>query len=157
MTAKQVLDKYWDNTAPIDPVTIANRIGISVFRATFPDNISGLIWKNHDKNRVEILVNRTHPETRRRFTIAHELGHFFSVENFDGKIEEKIYTRGEVLSPEEFKANKFAVELLMPKEAVYYFLFKKKYFTIKQLVEVFNVSEMAIVNRLKNLGIIKGL
>ena len=162
MTAKQVLDKYWDSTAPVDPVAIANKVGIKVYTSSnMPKELSGVIQKDKQSNQLRIIVNGSLNEHQRRFTMAYELGHYFNTEEFDGQIDDStdilIYNRDNNSSQRKFEVFKFAVELLMPKEAVYYFLFKKKYFTIKQLVEVFNVSEMAIVNRLKNLGIIKGL
>ena len=47
MTAKQVLDTYWNSTAPIDPEKIAENIGITVKYMSLNDNISGLIKKNN--------------------------------------------------------------------------------------------------------------
>ena len=69
-----------------------------------------------------IVVNGGEPETRRRFTIAHELGHwvcqcleghtaplYCRAEDVEGRPEAKALER---------EANVFAAELLMPQDAV---------------------------------------
>ena len=69
-----------------------------------------------------IVVNGGEPETRRRFTIAHELGHWVC-QCLEGHTE-PLYCRAEDVGgrPEakalEREANVFAAELLMPQEAV---------------------------------------
>jgi Zn-dependent peptidase ImmA (M78 family) len=69
-----------------------------------------------------ILVNAAEPETRQRFTIAHELGHWVC-QCLEGETE-PVYCRAEevTLDPRtkarEREANVFAAELLMPEEAV---------------------------------------
>lgn len=64
-----------------------------------------------------IQVNRDHPEVRRRFTIAHELGHtfFFDV---DPRIRQRVRDTGldqaAGLDSEEVLCNYAAAEILMP-------------------------------------------
>lgn len=54
-------------------------IGIKVFYSDmsafdYPDSVSGYTRVN-DNHEPEIVVNSNHVEGRRRFTMAHELGH----------------------------------------------------------------------------------
>lgn len=68
-----------------------------------------------------ILVNANHPSVRRRFSVAHEIGHFIlghdqievdhGVEQIFGDEAESFDVKVDV----EQEANAFAVELLMPR------------------------------------------
>ena len=163
MTAKQVLDNYWNNTAPIDPKKIAENIGIIVKYKPLGDKISGII-KNNRFHHIEIHVNKLHSEERQRFTIAHELGHYFSSEDFnqfedaDNLLEiELLKDRKNDLSDyDERNANSFALELLMPKIAIDYMLKTGKASTIGDLAKIFKVSLSVMNIRLIKLGYIDG-
>ena len=68
-----------------------------------------------------ILVNSAEPETRRRFTIAHEIGHWIC-QCLEGSAE-PVMCRDKDLSTaadraRDREANVFAAELLMPEEAI---------------------------------------
>ena len=159
MTAKQVLDTYWNSTVPVDPVAIANKVGIKVYTASnMPKELSGIIQKDKQSNKVIIIVNGSHNEHRQRFTIAHELGHYFNTEEFDGQIDDStdilIYNRDNNSSPTEVEANKFAAELLMPQAAIKYMLATKNIKTLSEFADIFNVSPSAMNIRLTNMGII---
>ena len=159
MTAKQVLDTYWNNTVPVDPVAIANKAGIKVYTASnMPKELSGIIQKDKQNDNVIIIVNGNHDERRQRFTIAHELGHYFNTEDFDGQIDDStdilIYNSDNKSSPIEVEANKFAAELLMPQAAIKYMLATKDIKTLSEFADIFNVSPSAMNIRLINMGII---
>jgi Zn-dependent peptidase ImmA (M78 family) len=70
-----------------------------------------------------ILVNADEPETRRRFTIAHELGHWIC-QCVGATSPQPVYCRAEQIGihPEakvlEREANIFAAELLLPAEPI---------------------------------------
>jgi Zn-dependent peptidase ImmA (M78 family) len=73
---REVLKRHNLTTIPINPLVLANREGIQVNNAKFTDdNLVGMIVKRGDD--VAILVNQDDPPFRKRFTIAHELGHYF--------------------------------------------------------------------------------
>jgi Zn-dependent peptidase ImmA (M78 family) len=69
-----------------------------------------------------IYTNAAEPPSRRRFTVAHELGHWVC-QCLEGKVAPR-YCRAEVVGLEatakavEREANVFAAELLMPEPAV---------------------------------------
>jgi Zn-dependent peptidase ImmA (M78 family) len=97
-----------------------------------------------------ILVNAGEPETRQRFTIAHELGHWVC-QCLEGQTE-PIYCRAEEIGvdPEakklEREANVFAAELLMPEEAV-------REVSPSTAPEAFGVSGEAMRWRLYSFGL----
>lgn len=94
-----------------------------------PNEISGYSRVN-DEGKPEIVVNGNEPEERRRFTMAHELGHIIlhwkwlnrPGERLDLRLQEILYRKDDVYNPEENikeqQANEFAAELLAPIEMV---------------------------------------
>jgi Zn-dependent peptidase ImmA (M78 family) len=92
-------------------------LGLHVSEADL-DGISGLLYPA----RRRIVINAADPPARKRFTVAHELGHWIC-QCQDGP-EAEVYCRAEdvTLNPGaravEREANIFAAELLMPEQAV---------------------------------------
>lgn len=66
--------------------------------------------------RPAIVLNSLRPAGRRRFTCAHELGHYIFGHGF--RIDELGEDNSSQSSPEEFLAQRFGSALLMPKIAV---------------------------------------
>src|SRR4051812_3444043 len=86
--ANEVLKRHNLTTVPIDPVLLAQREGIRVNNAKFSDdNMVGMIVKRGEN--VSMLVNYDDPPFRKRFTIAHELGHHFLHLMGDGEYVDK--------------------------------------------------------------------
>ncbi|HLK43500.1 MAG TPA: ImmA/IrrE family metallo-endopeptidase [Thermoleophilia bacterium] len=111
--------------------------------------------------RKEVWVNIHEPWERRRFSVAHEVGHFLlHAETGD----EAVYCRTGDLRPDpdsperlrEREANRFAAELLMPAA-----LIEQAVATHGSdpfvLAEQFRVSEVAMAFRLVNLAHLKEL
>lgn len=73
--AQELLEECWDGSLPIDPVRIAKALGIQVFNASLKDEVSGALVKKEGKDPA-IYLNREDSRNRKRFTCAHELGHF---------------------------------------------------------------------------------
>lgn len=69
---EQILVQNEISSLPIDVFLIANNKGIDIIPGDLGD-ISGLLFR--DGSRITIGVNQNHSETRKRFTIAHEIGH----------------------------------------------------------------------------------
>ena len=95
-----------------------------------------------------ILVNADEPQTRQRFTIAHELGHWVC-QCVGAESPQPVYCRAEEVGvdPEaralEREANIFAANLVMPEEAVRAASGENR----------FGVSDEALAWRLYNLGV----
>ena len=161
--AESVLEQYFTSDFPVEPARIAQKLGIPINQRVFKtyngDIISGGIIKEH--NEISIYVNANDSMNRKRFTIAHELGHFF-LRHLDNKGEyvdlhrEAIYNK----SIEENDADEFAGCILMPKAAVEDKVRIMKDIgledrvIIEKLAHIFVVSREAMKVRLKNLNLI---
>ena len=112
------------------------------------DNISGAIMYEDPaiKKGTSIFINENMSGRRQRFTLAHELGHFF-LHNGSTKLRIDGLDYSKDNHNEETEANYFAASLLMPKD-----ILKQKLddgLSIGQLSEYFDVSEVAVQNRIK--------
>lgn len=149
--AKEVLEKYWDKSIPIEPIELARAAGVVV--EAVPNLSTSGEFKRCSIRGPLIQYKSTESNVRQRFTIAHELGHFvlghggayrdspneFSLANHD---------------PLEIAANRFAAELLMPEEVLNLLILKKGIKDIAKLSNMLQVSQIAMQYRLKNLGLI---
>ncbi len=109
----------------------------------FSDTLSGILITVEDetktRRRDEIHYNENHTWHRKRFSIAHEIGHLLfntSCDEFDGS----LYN---TKSPNETEANQFASELLMPLSFLNRDL-KEGNIDIKDLAWKYIVSEEAM-------------
>lgn len=95
-----------------------------------------------------ITFNKNHGWYRRRFTIAHEIGHYIMKTGHNS-----IASALDTTDPTESEANEFAAELLMPLQQ-----FKKDckngLDSIDELVEKYQVSKEAAGWRLVHSGIL---
>jgi Zn-dependent peptidase ImmA (M78 family) len=152
--AAQVVEECWDGRLPIDPVRIAKSFGLKTFNDELDDNVSGMLVKRKGSD-PEILLNRDDSRNRRRFTVAHELGHYVRRSEQPDEYEYVDY-RDERSSTgtddEERFANGFAANLLMPREAVESLVEEGTPDFL--LAKRFGVSREAIQHRLDNLGLL---
>jgi Zn-dependent peptidase ImmA (M78 family) len=154
--ATKLLRATWNRGLPIDPVAIARAAGLRVLEAELDENTLGALVKQPGKDPT-ILLNEADGKNRRRFTCAHELGHFVRRSE-----EADEYTRVDLRSPlsatgenpDEIYANEFAACLLMPGEEV-----KRLHAAGMGDLEMaikFKVSREAMQFRLKNLDLMHG-
>lgn len=126
--AEEFLYKYKnaesnDNDAT-DIITIARQIGFKVIRSDITTSgmivISDELKEKYGTDRL-ILVNDSETPTRVRFTVAHELGHYYlkiePKDLFHGK-KYFAYRDSDNHDDEEKEANAFAAAVLMPEEKV---------------------------------------
>ncbi len=146
----------------VDVVSIAKKLGLEVYSVIMSSGRSGDIRYDRDANKAYIEVNRAHPVTRQRFTVAHEISHFIHH-------QDKLVEKGQLDRNNEFKdaqeialehkADKEAAEILMPESIVEEYFSKKKWnkntkFTadmIDDIAEQFWVSRAMAVTRLREL------
>lgn len=116
-----------------------------------PRDISGAIRKV-GVDRYVIEVNEDDPGTRRRFTAAHELAHYIlhkkEVDLLGNLFREDRLLRGGLSNRQETQANQLAAEILMPYDAVFEFLQRRKRATIPEMADYFKVSLSAMMIRL---------
>jgi Zn-dependent peptidase ImmA (M78 family) len=151
--AAKLLHESWGDAIPVDPIAIARAAGILVLDAALDENTAGALVKEPLKD-PKILLNEKDSPNRKRFTCAHELGHYRR-----RAANEMEYTtvdlRGTLAAtgtdPEEIYANEFAACLLMPETAVRTLL--EEGLGDLELAIRFGVSREAVEFRLKNLFI----
>lgn len=117
--ARQVLKSFNITSLPINPrKVIQNFDNILLQEEDFSDDFDGCIFKREGS--ASICVNKSIPyETRKNFTIAHELGHFvIPHHNRDFKCLRRDIDTLDSVKIEEAEANEFATELLMPEEII---------------------------------------
>lgn len=109
---KQLLEKYL-SSYPIQLGAIAKELGIKILSSTLQNDISGEIREINGE--VIIKVNRHDAKTRQRFTVAHELAHFFLHRHLlkDGIVDDVLY-RSSYSNSIEQEANRLAADILMP-------------------------------------------
>lgn len=146
----KVIAKHWDSTpVPIDE--IIREIGLPLGYEALADNISGYIERQNGSYRI--VVNSNHAPTRRRFTAAHELGHYVFHRDLlgEGVGDNRAYRTEGTERPNanirpihERQANSFAANVLMPRHR----LTNVAHETTQALAERFGVSKEAMRIRL---------
>jgi hypothetical protein len=131
---------------PVPVESIAeDLLGLHVEEAEL-DGVSGLLYPASRR----VVLNASEPVTRRRFTLAHELGHWVC-QCLEGTTR-PVYCRAEEVGvdPEakalEREANVFAAELLMPEEHV-------RAAASREKAPRFGVSGEALAWRLYSFGL----
>ena len=151
---------------PIDVRKIAKTLGISLVERSQLSKagygtISGLLLRREGS--TICIINRDHPPTRRRYRIAHEIGHFILHPPEEAYID--VAARSDKSSdgtdPREIEANAFAAVLLMPEQLLRQRVprpldisFEDDAEAISRLAKDFNVSTVAMTYRLLNLGLL---
>ncbi|MEH0166717.1 ImmA/IrrE family metallo-endopeptidase [Roseateles microcysteis] len=176
--AQQVLRSASALTIPVDLEKVLASLNVRVHDEDMDDETAGvLIVKGEQRH---ILVNKDHPMNRKRFTIAHELGHLVLHDDeangdalgqrmfIDRQI--RVYQRvGEASSAvyqqegslttiqQEREANAFAACLLMPAPHVTRAALERDLFdeiSVASLARHFGVSEQAMSIRLQQLQVL---
>lgn len=133
---------------PVDVEHIAQAYGVKVeYFEGWPKTLRGRFWRTQ----FLIGINAADIRTRQRFTIAHELGHFFMRHDSDefSEYESSLNSPKEEL---DIEASEFASELLMPLKWV-----KEDFRKIRnadQMAHRYNVSKSAMWLRLLRLNLI---
>ena len=133
---------------PINIIKIAAENGIKVFTSTMNEDVSGMILispepiKKYGTNKL-ILVNYSDCEARQRFSIAHELAHYFL--HYKGTSYFANRSIHGYSSITEAEANTFAAELLMPCA-----LIKKEFDKFILIHSGKPITRDMIINNIKN-------
>lgn len=144
---------------PVDVIKIAGSNDIKVYQGELDKKISGAIRYNKKEKRFEILVNKNDVRVRQRFTIAHELGHYFLhkdfLENEELHVDSILYRANkkddEDAKKREVEVDYFAGALLMNKTLLEKLRSEN---SITELAEIFDVSVSAMTVRLDILGLL---
>nr|VFK50674.1 MAG: protein of unknown function (DUF955) [Candidatus Kentron sp. TC] len=162
---------------PIDVQLITDLLDVHIDKRVDFNNVDTVGSISIKDDRVVIWINplENEFEPRERFTIAHEIGHLIlHINPTTGKqefidTEKTIRRRDSSWDFEEYQANNFAAQLLMPADLIdkygniIIYNYKKETGEskiqltelIKELASRFKVSELAMTYRLKNVGAIR--
>lgn len=120
LEAYQLLDEVGTSTYPIDPEAIAQAKQLNVeYVDGMPQDVFGALWRKDNCYGI-IVSNQCPTDGLRRFTLAHELGHYMLPEHAEKmfrKSDEQILSMGgdyRRKDPLEFEADTFASALLLP-------------------------------------------
>lgn len=154
--AEAVLRKANIKSLPVPVEEIAAKYQIRIRKAPHA-NFSGMLIRKD--GHALIGVSTSESPVRQRFTLAHELGHFFLHPNKDAFVDYRDNKKGVMRTPREKEANMFAAALLMPRQVLL-----KDFKTIAKggfsddelstLARRYDVSEDAMRFRLMNLNIL---
>lgn len=165
-SATELLQAHDLYQLPIDVDSLAERVGITVNYTALDDDYSGLLVIR-DGTAVAHINAKHHPN-RRRFSLAHEIGHFVLHENQQTSNDHayvdkvmRLYHRADRAvvaqnSRVEREANVFAAELLMPEALLRNKVLHEGYdledeFDVARLAVVLRVSEQALSVKLTGM------
>ncbi len=160
-----ILSGLAERKLPIKIEEIAKSRGLKVVPYPLGDDVSGLL--SIENGIGTIGYNQTEPNVRRRFTIAHELGHYeLHREKSHLFVDKQFIYRsqnsGNTLENQkmEQEANYFASAILMPndllrKEVEKIHLDLGNEEALRELAKAFEVSVTAMSVRISSLGFLK--
>jgi Zn-dependent peptidase ImmA (M78 family) len=170
--AERLIASHSRGSTPIDVKYLASALGINI-RSTRPGDVSlsGFLVRDDGTGKAIIGINEAHHENRKRFTIAHEIGHFLlhtGQEIYVGECSKsglRVSLRNEDSSKgterDEIEANVFAAELLMPLKLLHDNITSADISdeeslekVLEELSEKYGASKQALTYRLVNLGYI---
>jgi Zn-dependent peptidase ImmA (M78 family) len=173
--AAQVLQEAGVLKAPVDLERVAEYLKVGVHVEPLEHKVSGVLMVKSGERHA--LVNATHPASRQRFSLAHELGHLVLHDSAKDRLfvdtSMRMYQRvgaagnENYASPdstttphEEREANRFASALLMPaglvaEESADLDLAEET--AVATLARRFAVSEQAMSIRLQQLNVLSPL
>ena len=141
--------------APVKMIKLAKKLGLRVFEATIPMRagapMAGALRTGdpvyEGKDGYWIECHKHDSETRKRFTVAHEIGHYlFHKHMMTEDIEDNALYHSDLPISEEVEANKFAAWLLMPDELIAEYL--EQGLDMDAMARKFNVSRHAMAIKL---------
>jgi Zn-dependent peptidase ImmA (M78 family) len=148
------------SSAPVNLDAIAESLGAEIREFELDADVSGVLFR--DQGRKVIAVNRAHSQVRKRFTIAHEMGHLALHKGTEVHVDQgfRVNLRDSnsatAQDVEEIEANAFAANLLMPAQWLRSDLRGSTFDLeneeqISVLAERYQVSAQAMIVRLTSL------
>lgn len=144
--AREALERHWDKNLPVNPSAIAYDMDVRIVYD--PDlKISGYLALN--ENRPVIHINPRDTAAKQRVAVFHELGHYLLGQKpHKGEVRKNAEDYDEA----EEAADIFAIEMIMPREAVLALV--DKGLDLQALAASFNVPTEAMRIRLEDLGLL---
>ncbi len=163
-TVTRLLDAGGVQGPAVDVTALAQSEGVIVVAEPEANDFSGFLYQSGNSAPI-IGVNSKHPPNRRRFTIAHELGHLLlhsksGVHLDQAVVQMRSEKAGAGTDEHEIEANRFAAELLMPGQFLQKDLAALGEINaddekvVAELAKRYGVSSQAMAIRLSTLGLI---
>lgn len=152
----EVLSRYRDR-APVDLNGMARDLGLNVvYDKNLGSNTAGMIRRDQrigGPSGFVIHVNDRDAPRRKRFTLAHEIGHYILHRDMigDGITDDALY-RSPLGEWYERQANRFAADTLLPRSLVLS-EWRQGNKSLYTLAATFDVSQQAMRIRLEELGL----
>jgi len=153
--ALEILNNYNIAKPPIDISRIVKDFWINIEEIDFPEDVDHISWMLDIEN-MTIFVNRNDADTRKAFTVAHELWHYVMHQTeLEQNDSYAIVYRKENIQRDiiEREADEFAGNLLAPR----FLLDKYKSLTSPQLAKLFWVSVQMMEIRMWKEDIINNI
>lgn len=162
----ELLDKNGVRSAPVPIEKVADSAGATIRYRPLDNDLSGMVQRVDEKTAI-IGINSSHADVRKRFSIAHEIGHLVLHDDehlhVDEELRSNVQFRNEYSSlgvdDREIEANQFAAEILMPEQVLLKDVAKLKddspEVVIEALASLYDVSIQSMTIRLTRLGVIK--
>lgn len=149
--AREFRAKHGLGTEPVHDLRnlIAQIAELRLIEKVLVEDIDGAYAYDRELQRGFILLNAKRHWTRRRFTMAHELGHH--VLGHQERVDKNVL---DLYDPAEVEANAFAAELLMPATAIQESPRVHGMEEVAELAGHFSVSGRAMIVRLAALRVI---
>lgn len=156
-----IVDDYMRGPFPVNVKSLILELGVNYREEPMMEGDSGRIDYDESAEEYTIYINTYESPQRKRFTAAHELGHYLLHRDLideRGHLD-RLFDHESYRNPDtplthghEVQANQFAANLLMPAVAI-----KEKYDATRdnvgELAHTFAVSAKALKIRLKTLGL----
>jgi hypothetical protein len=146
---QSIIKRFTDNV-PVDIVGLANALGLTVKESDLGVN-AGEIFRDIRRggfSGYSILVNTNDPHVRQRYTVGHEIAHFFRHRDRikNRLVDDKMYRSGHGRTVED-EADALAADLLMPRRIIGQFR-AAGLNSVEDLAAKFDVSVAAMRRRL---------
>ena len=162
--AEELIKKACIVGAPVPLGKIAQLVNAKVQYEPFTGGLSGLMHRNLDGT-ATIGINVAHAPVRRRFTLAHEIGHVVLHSDEQLHVDQAFpiafrdEDSGLGTHEIEIEANQFAASLLMPEAFLRQDVFSTEAdhdfeLVISALAKKYKVSVQAMSIRLNTLGLL---
>ena len=156
LNANECLQLHWNGKLPVNPVSIANALGITVYKSFLEQDPLHITYETNSMS-FEITVNDHDSRVRQRFSIAHAMGHILlqhPLAQDTPYIDTPLSFSSNAVGQEK-EANQFALELLLPERLVKTWFSKMITADVSDAAKMFDVAEAALYQRLVLLNLIK--
>jgi Zn-dependent peptidase ImmA (M78 family) len=164
--AQELLSRFDIQEPPVPVEQMAEALGVQLQFVPYENEMSGMLYRDKEREATVIGINSFHAPTRQRFSIGHELGHLM-LHTQRLMFVDKLFRVASAPAEtdvahrrEEIEANSFAAALLMPEQfiddALHRYVARGSGLEgedlLRDLARRFAVSPEAMQYRLTNLG-----